>query len=250
MAVIVIDNQKGGVGKTTITFNLSKGLAARGMRVLVIDNDPQANLTSAFLASPEALKANIITLYEQEESILEPQLVEENLYLIGSDIHVARVAEHDFEVIYKLREGLEPIKHDFDVILIDCLPSFGFLNMAALNAADYVLIPTKPAPFALSGMKDLFETISKAQKRINPDLKILGIVLNLVEGRVTTIARELEEVLRDKYGAAVFKNKIRKAVRVEESPAFNLSIMEYDPKGRLAKEFNRFIDEVIERMAA
>ena len=200
MSVLAVDNQKGGVGKTTLAFNLAKGCAARGKRVLVIDNDPQANLTRALLENPGQLRANVIEIYEEPAHGVTPQQIANHLYLIGSDIHLAKIAERDFEVIYKLREGLESIKSNFDFVLIDCLPSFGFLNMAALNAADYVLIPTPPSPFALAGLKDLFEAIKKAQRWMNPDLKVLGMVLNMVEGRSTTLAKELEEVLREKYG--------------------------------------------------
>jgi chromosome partitioning protein len=248
MSVIAIDNQKGGVGKTTLTFNLAKGFAARGKRTLVIDNDPQANLTGALLDTPGKLVANIIAIYEEQVQSIAPQQIDDHLYLIGADIHLAKIAERDFEVIYKLREGLERLKSDFDFVLIDCLPSFGFLNMAALNAADYVLIPTKPSPFALVGLKDLFDTIKKAQRWMNPNLKVLGIVLNLVEGKSTTLAKELEEVLRETYGALVFETRIRKTVKVEESPAFHQSIMEYQPNSTISKEFNHLIDAIFRRV--
>ena len=133
-------------------------------------------------------------------------------------------------------------------MLIDCLPSFGFLNMAALNAADSVLIPVKPSPFALLGLKDLFSTIDKSKKWINPHLEVLGIVLNLVEGRETTMAKELEEVMREKYSSIVFETKISKTVKVEESPAFNQSVMEYQPKSKIAAQFDRLIDEILARV--
>ncbi|MFC1574256.1 ParA family protein [Candidatus Latescibacterota bacterium] len=246
--VISIINQKGGVGKTTITFNLAKGLAGKGYKVLVIDNDPQGNLTGAFLNDPTAMKANVLDLYGTEKSGLAPEKINENLFLIGADIHLSKVSDSEFDIIFRLMEGLEKLKHDYDFVLIDCLPAFGFLNMAALNAADFVLIPTKPAPFALAGLKDLLGTVRKVQKRLNHDLKVLGIVLNLIEGRKTTIAEELEQVLRNEYGNLIFTTKLNKGVKMEESPTFSQSIMEYDPQGKLAGQFENLLDEFIKRI--
>ncbi len=245
---IAVINQKGGVGKTTITFNLAKGLAGKGSRVLVIDNDPQGNLTGAFLNDPTTLKANILDLYSGERVKIIPEKINDNLFLIGSNIHLSKISDGEFDIIFRLKEGLETIKQGFDYVLIDCLPAFGYLNMAALNAADFVLIPTKPAPFALAGLKDLLGTIRKVKKRINPDLNVLGIVLNLIEGRKTTIADELERVLRDEYGNLIFTTKLNKGVKVEESPAFCQSIMEYDPSGKLAGQFQSLLDEFIQRI--
>ena len=243
MPIITLSNQKGGIGKTTLTFNLAKGLADKGKRVLAIDHDPQANLTSSFLKDPnQELEAKIDAFYVESTYEIEPQQISSNLFLIGADIHLAKVAESDFEAIFKLREGLAPLVEQFDVVLVDGLPSFGYLHMAALNAADYVLVPVKPAPYALSGLKDLFDTIERVQKRLNPKLKVLGIVLNLVES--TVIAQQLEEVLRDQYGPLVFKSKISKAVKLEESPAFYQSVMEYQPDSKTAIEVLAFIEEV------
>ena len=247
MAIVAIANQKGGVGKTTIAFNLSKGLAESGYKVLAVDNDPQGNLTGAFLDDPTSLQADILSLYEKDNPKLTPHPIGKNLSLIGANIHLSKIADSDFEVIFKLKEGLEPIKDIYDFILIDCLPSFGYLNMAALNAADFVLIPTKPAPFALMGLKDLFETIDKAQRRLNKGLKVIGIALNLVEGRRTTLGKELEDVLRESYKDLVFKTTLHKAVKMEESPSFSQSIMEYDPQGKTTFQFKEFIDEFLRK---
>lgn len=247
MPVIAIANQKGGVGKTTLTFNLAKELAGKGHKVLAMDNDPQGNLTGAFLEDPTTLKADILDIYEDRPNVT-PHAISPQLDLIGANIHLSKVADGNFEVVYKLKEGLEGMKSRYDFILIDCLPSFGFLKMAALNFAEYVLIPTKPAPFALMGLKDLFNTIDKAKKRINKDLKILGIVLNLVEGRATTIGKELEDTLRETYGDLVFSAKIAKGTKLEESPSFNQSITEYDPQGKPALQFTAFLKEFLERL--
>lgn len=246
MAIITVNNQKGGVGKTTIAFNLCKGLVERGYKVLAVDNDPQGNLTSAFLEDPTRLKADILHIYQNKANVI-PEQISNNLFLIGSNIHLAKTADNAFDIIFRLKEGIGSLNKEFDFVFVDCLPSFGYLNMAALNAADYVLIPVKPAPFALAGIKDLFDTIDKARTRLNQSLGVLGIILNLVEGRKTTMGEELEGVLRDTYKDLVFETIINKGVKLEESPAFSQSIMEYDPKGKQATQFNKFLDEFVER---
>jgi chromosome partitioning protein len=260
MITIAIANQKGGVGKTTIAFNLAKILASkRSTRVIAIDNDPQGNLTSSFLEDPSTLSANIIDAYDGKP--LNRVQVSKNLYFIGSNIGLSTIAERNFQVIYKLKEALEifrnrnqtketgnPSPGQFDYAMIDCLPSFGHLHLAALNAADYVLIPVKPTPYALAGMKDLFATIDKAKKHFNPNLKILGIIVNQFDGRKPIIEREMENVLRQTYGDLILKTKINKRVKVEESPAFQQGITAYDPKGPAAHEFKTMVNEIIRRI--
>jgi chromosome partitioning protein len=171
MVTIAVVNQKGGVGKTTIAFNLAQILAEQHKNnILAVDNDPQANLTSSFIEGHVEKKANIITAYDDKP--LMPQPISNFIKLLGSDTNLAAVAEKDFSVIFRLKESLKTLQclvsRDFDFTIIDCLPSFGHLHLAALTAADYVLIPVKPAPYALAGMKDLFETIKKAKKYLYP----------------------------------------------------------------------------------
>ena len=252
MITIAVTNQKGGVGKTTIAFNLSHILAdIHRKRVLAIDNDPQGNLTSSLLEDPSKLEAHILKAYNEEP--LMPVQISENLYLLGSDITLAQVAERDFQNISKLKESIKRVELSIEVsgvdyVVIDCLPSFGHLHLAALIAADFVLIPVKPSPYALAGMKDLFQTIESARKHFNPALSVIGIIINQLDGRKPVIEREMAEALREAYGDLVLKATINKRVKVEESPAFQKAITIYDPKGPAAGEFNAMVTEIMDRI--
>ena len=252
MITIAIANQKGGVGKTTIAFNLSYILAnVHRKRVLAIDNDPQGNLTASLIEDPIKLSAHTLRAYNEEQLI--PMQITENLYLLGADITLAQVAEQDFQIMFKLKQSIKRITVNsevigFDYAVIDCLPSFGHLHLAALNAADFVLIPVKPTPFALAGMKDLLQAIESAKKHFNPDLSVIGIIINQVDGRKPIIEREMEEALRETYGDLVLKARINKRVKVEESPAFQKAITAYDPKGQASYEFNAVVAEIMRRI--
>jgi len=247
--IISIINQKGGVGKTTISFNLAWGLALKNNKVLILDNDPQGNLTSAFLDDPSTVKANVISFYQGNGKTVKPHTLHKNLDLVGTDIHLARITEkNNFDMFYKLKEALEPFNKKYDYIIIDCLPSLGVLNIAALMASTHVLIPSTASHFALSGLTDLLEVITNTKKRANPDLKVVGILMNMVGGRATNIAQEIENLLRKRYKELVFSTVIHKGVKMEESPAFNQSIMEYEPNNKLAKEFKKFINEFLRRI--
>ena len=248
MPIIAVSNQKGGVGKTTITFNLAKGLAARGNRVLAIDNDPQGNLTAAFLPEPDQFKADIMSYYKPEQENHMPETIGKNISLIGANQNLATVTDLQIDdVLFGLREGLEGLEKEYDYLLVDCLPSFGLLQLAALTAADSVLIPVTPANFSIQGLTTLFETINRAQKRFNKSLSVLGIIINRVDGRRTTIGEGLVELLRETYSDLVFESTIHQSVRIEESYSFNQSVLEYDQKGKVAAQMNGFIDEFLKR---
>jgi len=254
MITIAIANQKGGVGKTTIAFNLAQILATKRSNVLAIDNDPQGNLTSSFLEDPIKLNSNILDIYDKND--LDPMQISKNLYFIGANISLSTIAERDFQVIFRLKEGLESLRNipgipsveSIDYTIIDGLPSFGHLHLAALAAADYVLIPVKPAPYALSGLKDLLTTIEKAKKYFNPGLKILGILINQLDGRNLIMEREMENVLRDTYKDMVLKTRIKKRVSIEESSAFQKPITTYAPHSSPAKDFRSMKGEILKRI--
>jgi chromosome partitioning protein len=251
MVTIAIANQKGGVGKTTFTFNLAQLISRkRQTRVLAVDNDPQGNLTGSFIENLEEPDGETLAAYDDKP--LKPLQITNSLYLLSADINLAPVAEREFSVIFKLKEALDSLQKkngsEFGYIFIDCLPSFGHLHLAALNAADYVLIPVTPAPYALAGLKDLFKTIEKTRKYFNQGLKILGIVINQADGRNLVLQREMESALREAHSKLVFKTKIKKLIKLEESPVFHKSILQYDPKGPAAKDFKALANEMIRRL--
>jgi chromosome partitioning protein len=245
--VNVTTMQKGGVGKTTITYNLGKGLAERGNRTLFIDNDPQGDLTQASIGEQAVpSQSNTAGLYEQKECTPIP--IGKNLHLIGTDIELSLAQDKSFEVIFDFADSVREFTKDYDFILIDSLPSFGIMHTAALLAADTLLIPTKAAPFSLKALKMLFSTIDKVRRpRMNPSLEVLGILINHQEGAKTSLGSEVEQTLRKHYNDLVFENTISRTVKLEESPAFQESIMEYEPSSKAAHQFNGVIEEFIKR---
>ncbi|WP_273027381.1 ParA family protein [Piscirickettsia salmonis] len=222
--------QKGGVGKTTYVFNLAHGLASKGYRILVVDNDPQGDLTQAMLGHDVSPQCHTIELYDNKKTT--PQAIKENIHLIGADIELALAQERSFEIMFDFADQIQRLKKKYDYILIDSLPSFGTMHTASLLAADTITIPTKAAPFSLKAVKMLMETINKVKRpRMNPQLEILGILINYVEGSQTSLGRELEKTLRDHYGETIFKNKLTRTVKIEEA----------------AEEFNLIVDEFLIR---
>jgi chromosome partitioning protein len=244
--VITVTNQKGGVGKTIIAYQLSRALAAAGNRVLAVDNDPQGNFSENCLPSAgDAVTAHVMKLYQGHTPL--PQPVASGLDLIGSDIQLAPVADQNFEVIFKLREGLDHYRDSYDYIVVDSVPSFGQLHIAALACPDYCLIPAKPSRHAFSGLADQFGSIEKAKKRLNPGLKIVGIILNLIDTKNVIIERNFEEKLRQEYGDIVFTSMLFKRVAYEEATTLGEFIEDYDKK-TAKNEFDLFYREFLTRI--
>ena len=205
-------------------------------------------MTNSFIKDRPHTKGHVLGCYDGQP--VEPTVVTPSLHLLWADISLSPVVERDFAVIFRLKEGIEHLRKSspYDYVLIDCLPSFGHLQLAALQASDYVLIPVRPSPYALAGMKELFKTIEKVRKYFNPDLKVLGIVVNQVDGRGIIIEREMETALRKTYGPLVLKNRIHKRVGLEESPSFHKGIVQYEPKSAAAKDFLSVAWEIKKRI--
>lgn len=254
--VIAITNQKGGVGKTTTTFNLGVALAKQGKRVLVVDIDPQSNLTTyAGWYDENELKYTLTDLMEQsmndeeiktKESILHHS---ENVDLIPSNLSLSALENsltYAMSREYTLRNCLSSIKDGYDYILLDCQPSLGMLTINALASANSVIIPVQSEYFALRGMTDLFKIINKVRRQINPTLKIEGALLTLVDSRAN-LPKEIATQLKDNYGSILklFNTQIPRAVKTAESTSSGGSVFSYDKSGRVANEYSSFAKEVL-----
>ena len=254
--VIAITNQKGGVGKTTTTFNLGVALAKQGKRVLVVDVDPQSNLTTyAGWYDENELKYTLTDLMEQsmnddeikiKESILHHK---ENVDLIPSNLSLSALENsltYAMSREYTLRNCLSSIKDDYDYILLDCQPSLGMLTINALASANSVIIPVQSEYFALRGMTDLFKIINKVRRQINPTLKIEGALLTLVDSRAN-LPKEIATQLKDNYGSILnlFNTQIPRAVKTAESTSSGGSVFTYDKSGTVANAYSSFAKEVL-----
>lgn len=243
---VAVVNQKGGTGKTTIAFHLGWGLSRRG-KVLLVDLDPQGNLTGCF-TDQKSLDYRHHVLRAFEEEVVEPMEREENIWLIGSNDKLSRVeANVDFESFFKLGSALDKLT-GFELVIVDSPPTLGVLTINAILAADAVLIPVDLSFFSLEGIADLLQLISKLNSRTAHKCHVLGFVLNNFDRR-TRLAREIEAYLRGRYGGMVFRTVISPSVRVREALGAGKPVFLYAPSCKSAREMRELVKEFEERIS-
>jgi chromosome partitioning protein len=247
--IIAIANQKGGVGKTTTSVNLSACLAYLGKKVLLIDIDPQGNATSGVGISKGETSSCIYDVLIDDEDVKKviQQTKVENLYVIPATISLAGAEIELVSTIsreVRLKHALEDIKSDYDYIIIDCPPSLGLLTINALTASDAVIIPVQCEYYALEGLSQLLSTVRLVQKHLNPSLTIDGVLLTMLDARTNLGLQVIEEV-KKYFQDKVYKTIIPRNVRLSEAPSFGEPIIIYDPKSRGAEVYLELAREVI-----
>lgn len=249
--IIVVANQKGGVGKTTTTINLSASLAESGKKVLVIDMDPQGNTTSGLGVDKDQTEKTVYEILlgelEIEECLIRDKfknlsVLPANINLSGAEIELIGIEEKE----YLLKKSLEKVKEEFDFILIDCPPSLNMLTINSMCAGDTVLVPIQCEYYALEGLSQLIHTIDLVRERLNPSLEIEGVVFTMYDAR-TNLSLQVVENVKENLNQNIYKSIIPRNVRLAEAPSYGVPITEYDTKSTGAEAYRLLAEEVIHR---
>lgn len=247
--IIAIANQKGGVGKTTTSVNLSASIASLGKRVLLVDIDPQGNATSGIGINKGDLDKCVYNVLIEEvnsKDIIVPtnvtrlDLIPATIQLAGAEIELVPTISREI----RLKKALDSLRDDYDYIIIDCPPSLGLLTLNALTAADSVLIPVQCEFYALEGLSQLLNTIRLVQKHLNKSLMIEGVLLTMLDAR-TNLGLQVVEEVKKYFREKVYRSIIPRNVRLGEAPSHGQSIITYDPRSKGAEVYLELAKEVI-----
>ena len=244
--VIAFANQKGGVAKTTSTLNLAVALSESGYKVLIVDMDPQGNLTMSQGFNPDQIERSMFDVLvhrlpiDQVIQEAEVDLAVSSIDLAGAELALSSMIGRE----RALEKALLPIRERYDFILVDTPPSLGLLTINALVAANGVIVPVQCEYLSLRGLVQLENTLSMIRENLNPDVAVQGILPTMYDGR-TLHAREAIEILQENFGELVFKTRIKKTVRYAEAPVKGSSVLKYDPTGNAAEAYRELAKEVL-----
>src|SRR3954466_6754752 len=244
--VIVLANQKGGVAKTTTTLNLGVAFAEQGFKVLLIDLDPQGNLTMSQGLNPDSIEQSMFDVLvhrlplEQVVATREVDIAVSSIDLAGADMALSSQIGRE----RALEKGLAPIRDRYDFILIDTPPSLGLLTINAFAAATGVIVPVQTEYLSLRGLVQLENTLQMVREHLNPNVSIIGILPTMYDKRLTH-SREADEILRENFGDLVYNTRIRKTIRYAEAPVGGTSVLAYEPEGEAAELYRDLAKEVL-----
>lgn len=246
--IVSIANQKGGVGKTTTSINLSTILAKRGKKVLMIDADPQGNASSGVGIDKEAQESVYDILINDTEikdvvkktNIKNLSICPSNINLAGAEVELVSVMSRE----YRLKEKLDLVKEEYDYIIIDCPPSLGLITLNAFTASDSVLIPVQCEYYALEGLGQLINTINLVKKHLNKNISIEGALLTMYDIR-TNLSNQVVKEVKKYFNDKVYKNVIPRNVKLSEAPSYGMPISVYDPRSKGAKSYDKFVKEFL-----
>jgi chromosome partitioning protein len=244
--VIALANQKGGVAKTTTTLNLGVAFAEQGFKVLLVDLDPQGNLTMSQGLNPDTIERSMFDVLVHRmpiDQVIETREVDiavSSIDLAGADMALSSQIGRE----RALEKGLAPVRDKYDFILIDTPPSLGLLTINAFVAATGVLVPVQTEYLSLRGLVQLENTLSMVRENLNPKVSIIGIVPTMYDKRITH-SREADEILRENFGNLVYQTRIRKTIRFAEAPVKGSSVLAYEPTGEAAGMYRDLAKEVL-----
>lgn len=250
--IIAITNQKGGVGKTTTSLNISAALAFMGKSTLLVDTDPQGHSTISCVSDPHSITKSLYDVLVKSDEKIENIILRSTIP--GLDVAISKISMAKLEPAllgeidghYRLKDTLENVKKKYDFIIIDTPPTLGLITLNSLVAADKILIPIQASYLSLEGTDDLLETIEKVKKVTNPTLEIIGVAITMRDKR-TNISKDAVDRIMKVFGRKVFRTIISKSVKLEESPAYKESIFTFAPHSVGAQQYKKLAEELIKR---